>query len=395
VCALCYPAISGDWYRSGNDMQYILPPLHHARTEDVFRWLRGPWIGVELFAYYRPVTSVLWLAEFQAFGENVKSWQTVSVLLHVLSTVALAALLFRLYRHPTAALIGAFLWGTRYKVVPTLEWTPAQTDHFAGFFGISALLLLQSGLDSGTKPRRRWLLLSLSATLCLLAMGSKEIAYTVPLLGLLLVLRHPALHRRTKFGLVAGIFVLLGGFGIWRIIAMQGIGFLPGTATAGRSSAAPLTLSKWLSQMTKYLLPAPLGPVSITPFPAVLSTFGTIYLLLRYRERLPRLIIGGIGLVLTVLLLGGVEYLFMADTYSSLVVALLSLTLVLFAVLQRRREAFFVFAWGLLGHLPLYHVVYNAAGNVNYLPGTYWGLAWALVLSAVANLAGTDATETI
>ncbi len=416
------PAVSGDWFRSGNDMIYILPALRTATNADLLRWLHGPWVGVELFSYYRPVTSALWFAEFKAFGEHAASWQIVSLIMHGISVVLLADLLRRIFGrettserikdetgrmkavsslipHPSsfqgrattggcpyvAALVGAYVWATRDKIAQTLEWTPAQTDHFAVFFGVASLLTFQIALDNKKIAVRATGLL-VAALLAVLALGSKEIAYPLPLLACLLALRSPSLSRRTKVALIVGCIALLTAFVGWRIVAMHGLGFMPGQASVGRSNASPLTPNKWLLQMAKFLLPRPLGPGAPFPVVATLAICATAYLLWRFPQRLHRLVIATAGVVASSFLLGGPEYLLIPDTYEELVVALTSVGLILLIGRYRPREIGFLAVWGLLGYLPLYHVVYNAAGNVTYLPGIYWAMVWTVIALCIGDV---------
>src|SRR5687768_7276316 len=53
-CLLYWRAVGGDWWRSGNDMAYILDAARPATTQDVLGWVTGPWIAEELFRYFRP-----------------------------------------------------------------------------------------------------------------------------------------------------------------------------------------------------------------------------------------------------------------------------------------------------------------------------------------------------
>ncbi|MDX1931145.1 MAG: hypothetical protein SFU56_00930 [Capsulimonadales bacterium] len=382
-------AVSGDWFRSGNDMLYILPPLRSATDEALVGWLRGPWIGVELFAYYRPVTSVFWFTEYRVFGEQVASWQQVSVASHLGSTLLLALLLTRMVGSPLAGTIGAFVWATREKIVETLEWTPAQTDHFAAFFGILGLFLWQTFLDARGRRPSRFLLGGASLVSVLLALGSKEIAYPVPLLAALLTLRTVRLPFRTRIALCGVWFALLTGFVGWRILAMQGIGFLPGQATPGRSQASPLTPQKWLVRMSGFLLPQVLRPTALLPFPAVLSVFAGIAAYRRWTSVRTRGVVALIAGVLFFVFMGGPECLLLSDTYTELALGLWTLTVVAFALRREPREMAFALIWGLVAHLPLYHVVYNAAGNVTYLPGIYWGLVWSILVVALLRFVGT------
>lgn len=385
----CLPTISGDWYRSGNDMSYILPVLQHATDADILHWFKGPWIGVQLFAYYRPITSLFWYVEYQIFGEAVSQWQIVSMTLHCIATVLLALLLNQVFKNRLAAFIGAFVWATRLKIVNTLEWTPAQTDHFAGFFGISALLAFQLGLDAWNRGKHRALYLTLSVLLALIAMGSKEIAYTIPLLSILLTIKSPKLTPKDRLSLLTGAFGILLLFFIWRVIAMHGFGFLPGTSTPGRGTGTSLTLGHWLERMRAFLLPASLQSITIVPIPPLLALSATLWLIFAIPGRKQKIIVGIIGATITTLLFGGIDFWFLKDAFSLTAVGVISTLFVYLPIRYRFKEAIWLLFWGLVAHIPLYHVVYNAAGNVTYLPGIYWAFAWATLIVVLLDLLGT------
>jgi hypothetical protein len=374
------PIIGGNWYRGGNDMIYILPaekaalPRGWNAAQD---WLNGPWIGKELFVYYRPVTSIIWYGLYRAFGENSAPYQALAVALHAVSVAMIACLLRRVFGSPLAALGAALLWGMRHQMAEALEWTPAMTDILAGFFGIGALLVLQRGLDT----RRYAILMPVTIGLMVLAMGSKEIALTIPLLAGLLILHHPKLNRGERFFLLLLVGAILVGFFAWRLHCLNGMGFMPGQGVQGRSNASTFTLQKWMEAMVKYLVPAPINPFYGVSVIAAVAGFVVWWFYLFQQSVAGRWIVGIGGAYLLNYLMQYTLFLFDPGPFIMLFAGMVTIALLFFVVWNRPRDAVFLFAYGLIAHIPLYHVVYNAVGNVTYLPETFWAFANAALFA--------------
>lgn len=85
------------------------------------------------------------------------------------------------------------------------------------------------------------------------------------------------------------------------------------------------------------------------------------------------------GVVLAGILLGDVGRLLLPRTWVHFGWATLALVALAGAAIKAPRPGAAVLGYGLCAALPLYHVVYNTAGNVTYLPDTYPALLWAWV----------------
>jgi hypothetical protein len=393
-------------------MVAILAEARTATLEEVQDWVVGPWIGREIFVYYRPVTSLVMFAEFRLFGEHSAPWQALSLALHLGSTALLALFIRRLFRSCTAGIVGALLWGFRDKMALAIEWTPAQTDLLAGFFALLCLLTLKLYLEE-----RRWFWLLLAAPSGLLAMGSKEVALILPLLVTALALHAGTLPRKKLAALLGTTWLLTLAFLLWRSHALRGMGFMPGQGThpsgkfgKGRSSVGRITPGGLAQKLLAFLLPLPLGPNAPFPALATLGTGATAALTHRLSQtRSPRTVLAaaGIGLLLVTLLmsdpqdgwmlsslfdsfLSGLIHWLMPDTYFGLLFGLAMLALLVFALKRRPRDGALLLAWGVSVWLPLYHVVFNSAGNVTYLPDTYWALVWGWIAAALTAPTAAD-----
>lgn len=393
-------AVGADWYRAGNDMVMILAEARGATHREVLRWITGPWIGKEIFVYYRPLTSLLMYGEYRAFGEHSAPWQAISLLLHIGSTLCLALLCARIFRSRVAGLVAACVWGFRAQMGDAIAWTPAQTDLLAACFALLALLTLKIALDA---RRRAWGWLLISAPAALLAMGSKESTLILPLLASALILHARQPSRAQKMGLLAGSWLLTAGFLAWRIYALGGLGFLPGHVLPssrnlgkGHSNAAPLRAEDLLQRALAFLLPAPLGPAAPIPPIATWATAVTLFGMSRMRPSRLRALVGGIGFLLVTTLLGdmdplgGLIWWVFPSTYWGLLMGVAVTGGMALLVRLRPRDSALVLAWGLAALLPLYHVVYNAAGNVYYLPDTYWALVWACIAAILTQPAASS-----
>jgi len=367
-------AVGGDWARSGNDMQFLLPALER---DSPLQYLAGPWAGREIFEYYRPVTSVAMWLELRAFGHAQAAWQTVSLLLHLVSVGMLALLLGSLIHSRAAALVGAGLWGFRDRIIKTIEWVPAQTDLFAGFF---AILCLWSVARYASGGGRKWALAAGMAGL--LAAGSKETALVLVGLAPTVAWMAQPICRESapRVALVSASILLL--FIAVRAVALGGIGFLPGQAV-GEGAEAAITAGSVARRFAHFLLPYPLGPIgsiSLAPTWTVCLAAGAAWVL-RRRIALAVLVLVA-GIFLAGLLLGDVAWLVLPRTLAGFAVSILVFFTLMGAVMRKPAMGAAVLIFGLAAVLPLYHVVYNTAGNVTYLPDVYQALLWAWVTSS-------------
>ena len=362
-------------------MAYLLPEARSANSHGVLGWLTGPWMGYRLFEYYRPVTSLALYGEYRLFGEQSAGWQVVSLILHMSSTAMLATLCRRVFSSGLAALVGAGVWGFRDRQWDAIAWTPAQTDLLAGFFALACLLSLAIFLDSAGA---KWLICA--AVSGILSVGSKEAALVLPLLASLLILRNPSQSRRTHWRMIGGAWLLAFVFFVWRYHALGGLGFTPGQVSA-HSGGGRLRPDQILSHLWSFLLPAPLGSAAVVSAGACPALFASLLLIAELRRRrLPRLWLlaaGAAAFLLVTVFLGGPEWWLVLQTYESLLAGIFCISLLALTVIWRPYDSLFVLGWGVCAWLPLYHIVYNVAGNVSYLADTYWALAWSALIAAV------------
>ena len=197
------------------DIHNIYYAARAASWRDIPRWWTGSWIYPHV-PYYRPVTSMLFLAECHAFGTNFTAWDRVSVGLHVMNALLVYLLTSSLFRHHGLGrclfgLLAVVFFATPantmfFAVGRSLTWWPAQNDVLSLTFALLCLTLLDAGLVG-----RRPTLIGFSVLALIASVGSKEMGYiTIPMaLGLLL-------YRRV-YMVSAGVTFLATGAMLWVI----------------------------------------------------------------------------------------------------------------------------------------------------------------------------------
>ncbi len=379
--------VGGDWFASGDDMAHILPELREGAPMD---WVSGTWVGKRMFDYYRPVTSIAMWVQHRAFGETQAGWQAVSLGCHLAAVALVSLLLFNLFRLAIPALLGAAVWGFRGRVFETLEWTPAQTDLFAGVLGFAALLAFVRGIR-----RQSALLLGLSAIVALLAAGSKEVALVLPAVAAVIALFEDGVSNRSKAWIVATCAGLTICILAVRALALGGIGFLPGQAVGDSGRAAGVRPAGVLRNLLGFWLPAVMTPLSQIGWQAAwAAAVGGVAAWIAGRKRLVLgFSVGAAAFVAITFLLDDPGYWLLPQTSLSVLTAAAFGGAVLFVVLRRPRQTLMVILCGIALGLPLYHVVYNKAGNVRYFPDLFWAMGWALLAASLVSKETTAETR--
>lgn len=375
--AAFFGAVGGSWYESGDDMRHILPELEQGSPSD---WLTGPWVGKRMFEYYRPVTSVAMWAQHRAFGERESAWQMVSLGCHVGSVALLAYLLRILFGVSLPALAGAAVWAFRDRMFQTIEWVPAQTDLYAGLFSLAALLLFVLWLRGG----RLWMV-GTAAVLWVFSLGSKEVALVVPGVAGAIALFSEGRSVKAKTLIVAVCAALTLVFVAFRLVMLGGAGFLPGQAVGDSVRPGGIRGDSVVRNLLGFLLPASLAPVSSLGWKAAWSAaFGALASWLLGRKRwIYGVIAGAATFLLITYFLGDPGFWALPQTSLSIIKAIVPMVFVMLVIRRLPMKAAMVALIGGVLSLPLYHVVYNKAGNVRYLPDIYWAMIWCLIGAAV------------
>jgi hypothetical protein len=179
-------------------------------------WFTGSWTA-DYTQYYRPVALFsLWL-DRAAWGHRALPFRVHNLLLHLLNALLLALLVSRLARSFWPGAVAGLIWASYPPVMVAITWLAARCELLSAFFSLSALILVVS-MKRDDRRRYMW---PGALLLFLLALGSKEMSVTVPVLVGAWMLAWPNPPSRARRAAIAGSFVaVLAGFWAVRTLAM-------------------------------------------------------------------------------------------------------------------------------------------------------------------------------
>jgi hypothetical protein len=368
-------------------------------------WWRGPWVawidegngqghGVK---FYRPLSSLVWWIEFQAFGrQGLAAFTIVHALSHLL-VLSMALLFFReLFGLRVAALsLGIFalhLAGILFYLpsprAALVQWKDGPDLWCSMAYLASLWCFLKFTRGGGTG----WLSGSVGGFV--MAICFKEMAYTLPLILLLLLWNEGKLSSHWRFA-VPFCLVAAAAFG-FRWWALEGFGFRFGSngswpsrwfmdcvggmagANLSRGDGLPLALSCAATALVIRLRPHRLGLPSARAWPLWLMAAFFIYALTEFAystnpgDAFWRL------------------FLFETDNNSVWRMMLYTLALLLLLtrfVVRRPRVQMFAYGWVVLTYLPL--MTAPITHHAHYFVGFGWSIWMAYSLLDVLDIANT------
>ena len=151
----------------------------------VHTWLFFPEIFTKPFLtrspgfalYYRPLITLSFRIDHMFWGFNPFGYHLTNLLFHLLNTLLVYLLFVRFFRNRTLSFFGAFLFLAHPAHVEAVTYIPGRVDLIAFFFYLSAFYFYLLARAS----EKRALPYSLSLLCCALALLSKEMAVTLPL----------------------------------------------------------------------------------------------------------------------------------------------------------------------------------------------------------------------
>ncbi|HEV7502513.1 MAG TPA: hypothetical protein VGQ33_20995, partial [Vicinamibacteria bacterium] len=191
----------------------FLPTASHGLVSDDFLWARdwtlrdvaSSFVGSEdptgaSNTYYRPLSTISHATDAWIWGDRVAGYHLTNlVLLALLGGVALL-LLEALGLSRRAALLGALAWTVHPMAASAVAWASQRTDLIVACFYLSCLAVLLSPLGTRGWP---------PLLPALLALGSKEIAVSLPAMATLAVwLALPEAERRSRRRALAALWAL-------------------------------------------------------------------------------------------------------------------------------------------------------------------------------------------
>ncbi|HVS63943.1 MAG TPA: hypothetical protein VMT85_10635 [Thermoanaerobaculia bacterium] len=198
MTAACYLPFLGKGFVSED---WLLIRLHRESPpwEDLVSTVTGPWLGMHVFQFYRPVAALLFGAEASLFGAWSPGYNAVHVIAHLLTTAFAMSLIWRLLRGSpsadaagrssrSAALATTGIAGLFFGLYPLAPNAVLFAASFATLFGAlatlgSAVLYVRWRQVAGTGPARwagRPRLLVGSIVLYAVALGCYESSFALP-----------------------------------------------------------------------------------------------------------------------------------------------------------------------------------------------------------------------
>ncbi len=173
--------------------------------------------------YYHPLAMISLMLDAAAGGgaDNLLPFRRTNLLLHACNAAMVALVLARLFGRPLIGAAAGAIFGLQPFAVESVVWIAERKTLLAAFFG---LLFLLVHVEQARRPRR-WLYAASLAAL-LLALLSKPISVTLPLLALVLdywPLRRLNIRRVVR---LAPHFVLAGVFAVITFVSQRAAGGL-------------------------------------------------------------------------------------------------------------------------------------------------------------------------
>ena len=216
------------------------PALGSYFVSDDFVWLaraRDPWLALGSLdeRWFRPLGLAFWKLTVELLGSSARAHHLCNLAVHLLNCLLLYLLGREILKNEKIGLLAAGIF-CLFPIHPeAVTWLSGRFDLLCGFFYLMSLLLLTRHLKDG---KNTWL--AFSALCCLLALLSKEMALSLPLVAFSLV--H---HRRPDLRLRQVLRKLWPFFALTLLvlaIRISGSGSLGGYAHQFRLSWSSLRL---------------------------------------------------------------------------------------------------------------------------------------------------------
>ncbi|MFH1037261.1 MAG: tetratricopeptide repeat protein, partial [PVC group bacterium] len=166
----------------------------------------------ETYNYYRPLTTVTYLADYAAWGLNPAGYHVSSILFHVLAAVAVYFLLFLLYRDKLLAFIAGLLFVLHPIQTETVAYISGRPDSLAALCLLACFISYLKNLDS-----RHLSVSILTVFFYLLALLSRENSVVLPAL---ILLYHVAFRKKVAFPVFLVLATMAAGYVLLRALLM-------------------------------------------------------------------------------------------------------------------------------------------------------------------------------
>ncbi len=100
---------------------------------------------------WRPLTAVIYTAEWKAFGLNATAWRSVNLAVHLSSLVVMYTLVARVTKRPAIGAVAAIVFGVSGAHFDTVTYITALPHVLATFFLLASLLAIISYAQDGER----------------------------------------------------------------------------------------------------------------------------------------------------------------------------------------------------------------------------------------------------
>jgi tetratricopeptide (TPR) repeat protein len=168
--------------------------------------------------YYRPMMHLAYMLDYHLFGLKPFGFHLTNILFHILSTIMVYFLTVELFKDKSFGLLAGLLFALHPIHTEAVIWIAALPELLVTFFYLLSLYLYLKAETAATLSKKIHLAISL---LCfLLALLSKEMALTLPLI--LIVYEHIYRKRAWREGpkRYGAYFAVVGLYALLRIHAL-------------------------------------------------------------------------------------------------------------------------------------------------------------------------------
>jgi len=178
------PSLDGEFVLDDHELIVDNPIVHSLSSLPrafTTHYLIG-WADTES-QYYRPLTTVSFQINYALSGPDPAAFRFTNLILHVIASVLVSLITFRLVGSILAAGVAGIAFGVQPSHAESVAWISGRTDLLAAVFALATVLIFLAGLNC--KQGFSWLLGLTCSALALCAMLAKESTLILP--GLFLI----------------------------------------------------------------------------------------------------------------------------------------------------------------------------------------------------------------
>lgn len=179
--ACLFPSLQNDWVNWDDDALVLDNRMvHEVSGESVKSMFTTP----EQVGHYHPLTMLSFALDYETWEKEAFGFHLTNLLLHLISVVLVFYFLTKIGSGKTVGLIGAILFGMHPMHVESVAWISGRKDVLYAAFLLASMIAYLRYLE--TEKTKKGLYLALAILAYAASLLSKSLAFTLPLLLLLL-----------------------------------------------------------------------------------------------------------------------------------------------------------------------------------------------------------------